>query len=139
MKVRLTGLLVTVVGAERLKLAVGGNDSAAMVRVSVWVALGKVPLLAWTLKVNPPAVVGVPLSTPLLLKVSPAGSVPLATLHVIGELPIAVKLWLYALPTVPPAGVLLVMVGATVAALMVMVAACVALGAVPLAAWTVKV
>ena len=66
-----------------------------MTMVLFWVAFGNVPLAACTVKLNEPAVVGVPLNTPLVaLKARPAGKVPEATLHVIGVVPVAVKVWL---------------------------------------------
>ncbi len=43
---------------------------------------GAVPLLAVTMPVNVPAVVGAPLMTPAGLKVSPGGGVPVVTLNV---------------------------------------------------------
>ena len=65
-----------------------------MTMVTFWVALGAVPLAAWTVKPNEPAVVGVPLNMPLVaLRVRPAGSAPVAMLQVIGVVPVAVKLW----------------------------------------------
>ena len=66
-----------------------------MTMVLACCALGAVPLAAWTVKVNDPAAVGVPLNMPLAaLSVSPVGSVPVAMLQVIGEVPVAVKVWL---------------------------------------------
>jgi len=53
--------------------------------VIVWrllTASGERPLLAVTVKVEVPALVGVPESTPALVRVSPAGSVPLDTVKV---------------------------------------------------------
>jgi hypothetical protein len=55
-------------------------------------ALGAVPLDAVTMKVNGPAVVGVPDRTPVvILRVRPPGSVPLDTEKVGAGLPLAVK------------------------------------------------
>ena len=52
-------------------------------------------MAAWMVTLNDPAVMGVPLSTPLVpLRDSPVGSVPVAMLHVIGAVPLAVKVWL---------------------------------------------
>ena len=66
--------------------------AAAMMMVLLWVAFGNVPLAACIVKLNEPATVGVPLNTPLvLLSVRPLGSVPLATLQVMGVVPVAVK------------------------------------------------
>ena len=49
-------------------------------------------LVAVTINVETPAVVGVPLMIPEVApKLSPAGSVPLVTLHVMGAVPVAVN------------------------------------------------
>ena len=73
----------------------GATVAAVMVMLALWVAFGNVPLAACTVKLNEPAAVGVPLTTLLtLLSVRPAGSAPLATLQVMGVVPLAVKVWL---------------------------------------------
>ena len=73
----------------------GATDPEAMTIVTFCVALGSVPLAACTTKLKLPGVVGVPERTPVLLfRLRPAGSVPLVILHVIGVVPLAVKLWL---------------------------------------------
>ena len=78
-------------------------------------------MAAWTVKLNEPAVVGVPLKVPLVaLSVRPGGT-PVAMLHVMGAVPVAVKVKVNAVPTLPFGGAVLVMTGATVAAVMVMV------------------
>ena len=66
----------------------------------------EVPLaLSVTLKVKevgPPAVVGVPLITPLELRVSPTGNVPEVMLQLYGAVPpVAVNVCEYAAPVVP--------------------------------------
>ena len=51
-------------------------------------------LVAAMVNVETPAAVGVPLMTPVAdPKESPAGSVPLVTLHVIGAVPVAARVW----------------------------------------------
>ena len=66
-----------------------------MTMVLACCALGAVPLAAGMVKANELAVVGVPLNTPLVaLSVSPAGTVPVTMLQVIGVVPLAVKVWL---------------------------------------------
>src|SRR5690348_5481686 len=53
--------------------------------VTVWpplTASGETPLLAVTVKVKAPALVGVPESTPSLVRLSPAGRVPEDTAYV---------------------------------------------------------
>lgn len=47
--------------------------------------------------------IGVPESSPDELKVSPVGSVPAVTDHVIGPVPSAVNCWEYGVPTAPEA------------------------------------
>ena len=113
----------------------GAADAAAMTMVTLCVALGRVPLAACTANVNEPAVVGVPLRMPLeALSVRPVGNVPVAMDQVIGAVPVAVKVRLYAVPTVPFGGAVLVIAGATDAAAMTMVTVWVAFGSVALAA-----
>ena len=64
------------------------GGGAAIVMLNACVASGGVPLLAVTVPVKTPAVVGVPLMTPAALKVKPGGRLPAVTLNV-GE-PVAV-------------------------------------------------
>jgi hypothetical protein len=68
-------MIVAVAGFNsRLLIAPGFT-----VRVNVWVALGGTPLLAVKWRVKVPALVVVPLNTPVAaLKVSPPGSVSIA-------------------------------------------------------------
>ena len=58
-------------------------ESGGMIVVSEKVCVAVSPPLSatCTVKLDTPAAVGVPLSTPAVLKASPAGSVPLVTLH----------------------------------------------------------
>jgi hypothetical protein len=55
---------------------VGAGVAAAMAIVKFCVASGAVPLLAVTVPVNDPAVVGVPETTPAVLRVKPGGRLP---------------------------------------------------------------
>ena len=74
------------------------------------VAFGATPFDACTVKVIAPVVVGVPeITAPV--RVNPAGSVPLEMLHVIGAVPVAARVALYAVPTVPFGKVVVVMAG----------------------------
>ena len=51
-------------------------------------------LVALAVKVKMPGAVGVPLTMPVEdPKESPAGSVPLVTLHVMGAVPVADRVW----------------------------------------------
>src|SRR5690606_1150543 len=97
------------------------------------VAFGDVPLLAVTVPLYTPAVVGVPLNTPALLRVRPGGSAPALTVEGIGALPAAASVSLIPTPTVPLPAAALVMLGAAGAAVMVILKGCVAFGAWPFA------
>ena len=69
-------------------------------RVYAWLPVPRAGLVAVAVKLDAPATVGVPLSAPTLLRVSPAGSVPDVTVKVNGPVgPDAVIVWLYAVPT----------------------------------------
>jgi hypothetical protein len=59
------------------------------------------PFVAVTLKLAVPAAVGVPETTPLLPRLSPAGNAPLDTAQLVGLFD-AARAALYAAPTVPP-------------------------------------
>ena len=63
-------------------------------------------------KVKLPVVVGVPDNTPPAVRLIPGGRLPVCD-HVIGAVPVAVKVKLYGVPTVPLGGAPDVMVGAT--------------------------
>ena len=86
--------------------------AAAIVSVTAWLALGKTPFDADTVKLKVPAAVGVPLSTPAPLRLSPAGSVPELKANTGAGEPVAVKVCVYAVLTTPPAGAALVKAGA---------------------------
>jgi len=90
---------------------VGATVPALITMLNAWVALGNVPLAAVMVPLNVPAVVGVPAMTPALLIATPPGKP--GAVNVIGAVPVAVTLKLYATPTVPvPGGATLVMLGA---------------------------
>ena len=66
------------------------------------------------MKVNVPTVFGVPVNPPPLANAKPFGNVPADTAKVYGAVPpVAVNVWLYAVPTKPFAKVagLIVMAG----------------------------
>ena len=66
---------------------------------------------ALTVKLAVPAAVGVPLILPVpLFRLRPSGRAPLLMLHVMGVVPVAVRIWLYASPTLPSGRVSVVMV-----------------------------
>ena len=70
-------------------------------------------LVALIVKSDLPATVGVPVISPVLsFMLSPSGKLPLATLQVIGVVPVAARVWLYAVPTTPSARLVVVIVGA---------------------------
>jgi len=89
------------------------------VTARVNVALAVPPALSVTcaVKLYDPTVVGVPVSAPALESASPGGSGPVVTDHVYGGVPpVALKLWEYATPGVPPGSVVeVVIVGGAVA------------------------
>jgi phosphohistidine swiveling domain-containing protein len=68
-------------------------------------------LVALTVKLDVPAVVGVPEITPVPARLKPAGNEP-SILHVMGVSPVALSVWLYEVPTVPPGNVVVVIFGA---------------------------
>ena len=69
------------------------------VRLNAWVVVE--PPVHCTVKLAVVAVVGVPLSTPPLLSVNPAGKLPALMNHEYGVVPpLAAKVWLYATPAV---------------------------------------
>ena len=101
-----------------------------MVRLNAWVSVPPpetctVKLLVW-------AVVGIPEMTPAVLKVKPAGSDdPEASDQVYGVVPpVAVRVWLYATPTVPLGRVVVVIDRAAGAGLIVIDSALVAVAGV---------
>jgi hypothetical protein len=76
-------------------------------------------LVALTVKVNVPPVVGVPDITPVLaLSVKLLGNAP-STLHVIGVSPVAASVWLYPVPPNPFGNDAVVMVGAPEGAIVI--------------------
>ena len=73
-----------------------------------------------TVKLAVPAAVGVPLILPVVSSsVRPSGRAPPIMFHVMGVVPSAVRVWLYASPTLPFGRLLVVMVGAAAFSLMV--------------------
>ena len=83
-----------------------------MVMLSSFVSLPAL-LVALTVKVELPAAVGMPLILPVsLFRLRSVGRSPFSTRHVIGVVPSAVRVWLYAVPTLPFGRVSVVMVGA---------------------------
>ena len=112
-------------GAE----TVSGAGLTASVRVEE-VALSGVAAASVTLTVKLAAtgVVGVPEITPAWLRLSPAGSVPEARVHVRVPLPpVATSVTLYAVPTVPPANAPLVVIAGAGCTVMLTLAVCVVL------------
>ena len=68
---------------------------------------------ALTVNLAVPSAVGVPLISPVVsFSVKPSGRALPLTLHVMGVVPSAVRVWLYASPTLPFGRVSVVMVGA---------------------------
>jgi hypothetical protein len=71
------------------------------------------PFVAFTVKLNVPVAEGVPEITPAVERVKPVGNEPLSRVHVIGVEPVAVRVWLYAVPSTPPGKVVVVIAGGT--------------------------
>ena len=84
------------------KAPVAGVAATTMVNISI--ASGEVPLLAVTVALYVPAKVGVPLIVPDEDSDSPGGNTPLVRRYVIGVDPVAVKVYVYAVPTVAAYG-----------------------------------
>jgi hypothetical protein len=68
-------------------------------------------LAALTVKSNAPAAVGIP-EMVFPESVKPPGKSPLSTLHVMGAVPVAASVWLYAVPTSPSGNDAVVIAGA---------------------------
>ena len=123
-------------------VATGATGTEAMVTVNdPVVASAATPLLAVTVKVDDPAPVGAPESTPALDSERPAGNDPDDTMNVGAGTPEAANVYEYAAPIVPVAGgVFAVNTGATGSGAMVTVNdPVVASGATPLLAVTLNV
>ncbi len=73
--------MVPVDGAAVLVIT-GAAGAGLTVIEKFWVAAGLTPLLAVTVPVNAPVLVGVPDSTPAELRLNPGGRLPAVTLKV---------------------------------------------------------
>jgi hypothetical protein len=104
---------VLIVPVERVVVVIVG--AATILIVSCLVAFEPTSLLTLTVKVDKPTVVGVPVIAPVLeLRFKPAGRFPAVTVQVkIAGLPVACRVWLYAMPMIPSGMVVVVIVGAT--------------------------
>jgi len=60
------------------------------------------------------SVAGVPDITPDVERANPSGNEPVSMLHVIGVFPVALSVWLYAVPTTPFGSVSVVIFGAII-------------------------
>ena len=108
----LVAVALKVVSAISALPVAGGGGAAATVMLSACVSLK--PLLSDTFKVNAnvPAVDGVPLTRPLLLRLKPLGKLPLATDQVYGAVPaVTLACAEKATPTVPCCKPVVVMLG----------------------------
>ena len=70
-------------------------------------------LVAITVKVNVPAVVGVPEITPVAERFNPVGRVPFVCDQFIVAVPVAVRVWLYGAYIMPFGNVVVVIIGGT--------------------------
>ena len=73
---------------------VGATGPAEMLMLKFCVAAGAYPFDAVTVPVNVPTTLGVPVTAPAELKLSPVGSAPVVTAKVIDAVPVAVYVWL---------------------------------------------
>ena len=95
-----------------LNLTVYSAGAALVIVIDSSFVLLPALLVALTVKVAVPSAVGVPLISPVsAFRLRPAGRPP-SMLHVIGAVPVAVRIWLYASPTLPSGRLDVVMVGA---------------------------
>jgi hypothetical protein len=120
---------------EVVVITTAGLIVTANARLAVAVTLS----VTWAVKLNVPAAVGVPLSTPLAgFSVSPGGGVPALTTQLRGSVPPeAARVSEYAPPTVPVGSGEVVVIAS--AGLMVRVNARVAVAATLSVTWAVKV
>ena len=87
-----------------------GGDTGLITMLNACVSLPGT-FVALTVKLNVPAAVGVPEMVPSLESARPAGRLPPSTFQEMGASPSAVRVWLYAVPTVPPGRDVVVMAG----------------------------
>ncbi len=73
--------IVPVAGGATLVIT-GAAEAGLIVMEKFWVATGLTPLVAVTVPVNAPLLVGVPEITPAVLKLKPVGKLPEVTLNV---------------------------------------------------------
>jgi hypothetical protein len=92
-------------------------------------------LVAFTVKVDVPTAVGVPVIAPVAARVKPVGNVPPSRLHVMGVSPVAASVWLYDVPNTPPGNVAVVITGGAT----ILMDNCLVLFPAALVAITVKV
>src|SRR5205085_1578817 len=94
---------VPVVAAAHCAVMVGGAMAMPQLPVVVVARPAGVEAVTFTVKAEGPALVGVPLTTPLAAsRVKPSGSAPLANSNLYGAVPpLAIIAELYATPTVP--------------------------------------
>ena len=93
-------------------VVITGLPAGAIVIVNCFVWF-PAALVALTMKVDSPTVVGFPEITPAVERFKFVGNVPLSRVHVMGVSPVAVSVKLYSVPTAPSNNVVVVMVGAT--------------------------
>jgi len=108
-------------GSGLAVVIVGAIGAALMVRLKLFVDESPSFPVTRTVKLAVVAALGVPLTTPPLLRLKPDGRLPDAMDQVYGVVPpVAANPWLYATPTVPAgSGLAVVIVGAVGAALIV--------------------
>ena len=99
-------------------LILGATAAALLIVIESCLETLPALLVALTVKVNVPAAVGLPVIVPLLASVKPFGKLPLTLVHVIGVVPVAARVRLYAVPVVPFGRDAVVMAGAVAVGLL---------------------
>jgi hypothetical protein len=103
---------VPTVPPGREVVVIAGASGAGLITMESALVPSPATLRALTVKLAVSATVGVPEITPVEeLSNNPAGRFPLLIDHVIDVSPVAVRVWLYAVPTVPPGREAVVIVG----------------------------
>jgi hypothetical protein len=80
----------------------GGGHESVMVRVNVLLTSTELASVTWTVKVQVPVSIGVPLIPPVLDSTSPAGKAPATSDHRYEVVPPdAASVWQYGIPAIP--------------------------------------
>jgi len=87
-------MLPTVLLGKETVVMVGATPVLLIIMLSVLEMFPKL-FVALTVKLNVPAAIGVPVIAPVdVFKFKPVGRLPFTILHVIGVVPVALRVWL---------------------------------------------